>query len=81
MELHLHKPGDLTHSLVYIREERPPPGRSKVPQMKIKYLLINLSCKLDNLYCRGFPSQLPLSGLTHIRTGGVASLRALLLHD
>lgn len=49
---HLHKPGDRTNELVYIQEKQATWtfATAKVPQMKIKYLLINLGCKLDNLY-------------------------------
>lgn len=56
---HLHKPGDLTNELVCIREKQATwtLATAKVLQMKIKYLLINLGCKLDNLYrCFSSPS-------------------------
>lgn len=66
------------HSLVYIRGKT---TDAKVPQMKIKYLLINLSCKLDNLLLLLSPFSAHASGVTPVLTGGVASLRALLLHD
>lgn len=62
---------------VYIRGEKKPNNPlppAKVPQMKIKYLLINLSCKLDNLLPPPAPSFLfpfPSSQLKSIR-GGVA---------
>lgn len=65
---HLHQPGDRTHPPACIRWETS--GAAKVPQMKIKYLLINLGCEAHNPRLPSFSS-----------TGRVAAPRAPLLHD